>query len=115
PSAAASASRRAVRAATACSRALPEAEAADERVVVAAEADIRGGLVELLRVAPAEHDVIRLDRGAEPFNGLHHGLTPFLLAESLEPTLSNIVLERRLAKRQMAQFQRLHEYVPPPR
>jgi GNAT superfamily N-acetyltransferase len=44
-------------------RRIPETETADERVVVRSRTHVGRQLVQFLRLAAAEHDVVRLDRG----------------------------------------------------
>src|SRR5262249_42539742 len=73
---------------------IPEAEAAENRVLVVAAPAARWQLVELVDAAAAEHDLVRLDRGDEALDGLEDGTLPFLLAELLQAALADVVLER---------------------
>src|SRR5438034_6785454 len=90
---------------------VPEAEAAEEGVLVRAQANVGRQLAELRRIAAAEDDVVRLHRRAEALDRLDDRRAPFLLAEPLPRVLADVVLERRLAERQVRELERLHDTV----
>src|SRR5206468_10343887 len=84
----------------------PEAEPAEERVLVVSEAAVRRELVQLSGVAAAEHDVVRLQRVRQVLDRLEDRLPPALEAAVLEPALADVVLERGLAEGEMPELHR---------
>src|SRR6188472_595849 len=85
----------------------PEPEAAEERVLVRADPADGGELSDALGIPAAEHDVLRLERGDEPVDRLQHRLPPALLAKTVASPLADVVLERRLPEREVAELHRL--------
>src|SRR5206468_1076126 len=75
-------------------RAVPEAEATEESVLVVAEPGSRWKLRELRRVSTADHDLVRLERCPEALEHVQHVLPPALLAVALEPPDADVILER---------------------
>src|SRR5205814_10459726 len=75
-------------------RAVPEAEAAEESVLVVAEPGSRWKLLELRRVSTADHDLVRLERCTEACDHVQHVLPPAPLAVALEPSDADVILER---------------------
>src|SRR5581483_6251905 len=88
---------------------VPEEEAPAERILVRAEPHVLRQLVDELRVAAAEHDVVRLQRGRERGDRSDDILAPALLAAALEGGVADVFLERLLSIRKVAELHRLHE------
>jgi hypothetical protein len=84
----------------------PQAEAALERAVVVAAADVGRQIPDETDVAAPEHDVFGGDGGAETLGRVHHGGLPRFVAERLASALAAVVLERLVAIRQVRQFER---------
>src|SRR5208282_2806590 len=59
---------------------LPQAEAAEEGMAIAAEPRAGGNAFQLLAVAAAENDIVGFQRGLQFHYDLRHMLAPFLLA-----------------------------------
>src|SRR4051794_7617512 len=87
---------------------VPEAEGADEGVRVRAQPRVRRQLLQQLRIPPAEHDVVGLERFAQQLDGLSHRLAPALLAEPLAAALADVVLKGCLAIGKVLYLERLH-------
>src|SRR5439155_1003528 len=91
---------------------VPQAEATDERVRVVHESSSGWQRLELRGVPAADHDLVRLERGAETRDHVQHVLAPVLLPVALEPSDADIVLECcALLVRQVAELHRLEDAV----
>src|SRR5207244_4276120 len=73
-------------------RAVPEAEATEEGVLVVAEPGSRWKLLELRRVSTADHDLVRLERCTEACDHVQNVRPPALLASALEPSYADVIL-----------------------
>src|SRR5262249_1123260 len=89
----------------------PEAEAAEERVLVVPEPAVRRQLSEVGCVTAAEDDVLGQKCGGEVLDGLENRLLPVLVAMFLERVLADVVLERPLLVRKVAELHRRDDAV----
>src|SRR5579863_3277316 len=93
-------------------RRAPQLEAAEESVLVVAEPDVFRELLELAGIAAADHHIVRLERGHQPFDHLRHLVAPLLRSEALQSRGANIVLVRPAAlEREVAELHRLEDAV----
>src|SRR3989442_2350724 len=92
--------------------AVPEAEAAEERVGVVAEPAAGREPPELRRIPATNDDVVRIERRPQALRHVEHALAPARLAMTLEPPDADVVLEAvALLVRQVGEFHRLEDAV----
>src|SRR5215831_16979724 len=72
---------------------VPQAQAADESMIVVSEAYTARKLLQPPGVAATEYDVVRLECGIEIGDHLAHRLAPALFAEPLAAALADVILE----------------------
>src|SRR5262245_35573218 len=90
----------------------PEAVSAEERVAVVDAASPSRQTLEQLRVASAENDLVRFERGTEPRGHVGHVLAPPLLAAALESGFTDVLLVRlAVLVRQVRQLHRRHDAI----
>src|SRR5881397_2039903 len=91
---------------------LPQSKSALERIGVGAEADLARQLVDLVGVAAAQHDVIRLQCGKQALQDVIDRALPFLPANALEGCVADALLERLAAAvRQVSELHRLQNAI----
>src|SRR5262245_30465970 len=104
-------SREAVDPSTLGRRSLPEAKAPEKGVCVVAGAAAWRQRLELVDIAAAEDDVLRLERGDEATDDVLDVASPLDEPVRLESLQSDVLLERAGPVRQVAQRHRLHDPV----
>src|SRR5262245_9503761 len=92
-------------------RSLPEAKASEKGVCVVAGAAAWRQRIELVDVAAAEDDVLRLERGDEASDDVLDVTPPLRQPMSFQSVQSDVRLERFVPVRQVAQLHRLHDAV----
>src|SRR5215831_6804236 len=91
---------------------VPQAQAADESVVVVPEVYAARKLLQPPGVATAEYDVVRLECGIEIGDHLAHRLAPAVVAEPFAAALADVILEgAAVLVRHVADFGRLDHSV----
>src|SRR5262245_64008913 len=104
-------SREAVDPSTLGRRSLPEAKASEKGVCVVAGAAAWRQRIELMDVAAAEDDVLRLERGDEASDDVLDVAPPLRQPTSFQSVQSDVRLERFVPVRQVAQLHRLDDDV----
>src|SRR6185369_5745075 len=85
----------------------PKPKSAEKRVVVIAQSTAVRQLLQFLGIAAPDHDLVRFKRGDQPLDHIFNMLTPALLAQSLEPGATEVVLVGGLLVAQMPKLHRL--------
>src|SRR5262249_38230950 len=88
-------------------RLLPQAETSGEGIYVVAGAAARRQRLELVNVAAPEDDVLWLERGDEASDDVVDVVAPLSEPMRLQPVQSDVLLERAVPVRQVAELHRL--------
>src|SRR5262249_54251066 len=88
-------------------RLLPQAETSGEGIYVVAGAAARRQRLELVNVAAPEDDVLWLERGDEASDDVLDVVAPLSEPMRLQPVQSDVLLERAVPVRQVAELHRL--------
>ena len=73
-------------------RLLPKPKSADERVVVVARSTSERQLLQFFDIAAADYDIVGFKHRDQPLDPVFNVMTPALLAQSLEPDTTEVVL-----------------------
>src|SRR5262245_41824743 len=92
-------------------RGLPQPKSAAEGIFVVAGAGMGRQRIQQLDVAAADHGVVGLKRGDEMPDDIENVMAPFLLAVTLEPMATHIVLIDAFLVRQVTEFHWLDDAV----
>ena len=70
----------------------PKSKSAEERVVVVARSTSERQLLQFFGIAATDHDVVGFKYRDQPLDHVFNVMTPALLAQSLEPDTTEVVL-----------------------
>ena len=73
-------------------RLLPKPKSAEERVVVVARSTSERQLLQFFDIAAADYDIVGFKHRDQPLDHVFNVMTPALLAQSLEPDTTEVVL-----------------------
>src|SRR5271169_6626373 len=73
-------------------RLLPKPKSAEERVVVVARSTSERQLLQFFDIAAADHDIVGFKHRDQLLDHVFNVMTPALLAQSLEPDATEVVL-----------------------
>ena len=73
-------------------RLLPKSKSAKERIVVVARSTSARHLFQFFSIAAPNHDLVRFKGGDQPLDHIANMMTPTLLAQSLEPGATEVIL-----------------------